>query len=35
MANLPKPVYWNNADPFILRDGSDYYFIASVPNMTG
>lgn len=31
MANWPNPFIEQRADPFILRDGSDYYFIASVP----
>ncbi|MEA7580950.1 hypothetical protein ONJ87_24755, partial [Salmonella enterica subsp. enterica serovar Anatum] len=28
MANWPNPFIEQRADPFILRDGSDYYFIA-------
>ncbi|VDZ80862.1 glycosyl hydrolase [Salmonella bongori] len=31
MANWPNPFIEQRADPFILRDGSNYYFIASVP----
>ena len=31
MQNWPNPFIEQRADPFILRDGSDYYFIASVP----
>lgn len=31
MANWPNPFIEQRANPFILRDGSDYYFIASVP----
>ncbi|EJS2362633.1 family 43 glycosylhydrolase [Salmonella enterica] len=31
MTNWPNPFIEQRADPFILRDGSDYYFIASVP----
>lgn len=31
MNQWPNPFIEQRADPFILRDGSHYYFIASVP----
>lgn len=31
MQDWPNPFIEQRADPFILRDGCDYYFIASVP----
>lgn len=31
----PNPLIEQRADPFILRHQGQYYFIASVPSMTG
>ena len=31
MQDWPNPFIEQRADPFILRDGNHYYFIASVP----